>query len=213
MKVPILTRDFYTAPTLNVARALLGQRLVRLWQGQRLSGRIVEVEAYIGDGDQASHASRGRTSRNAAMFGPPGHAYVYLIYGMYHCLNLVTEGEGFPAAILIRALEPLEGVEVMQKHRGQVAWRDLLRGPGRLCQALQIDLRLNGADVCDDASGLWVEAETPVPEEAVLRTPRINVRGDALALTRPWRLVLRDHPCVSGSKSLSLDSPHERRKA
>ncbi len=203
MNAPILQRDFYAAPTLDVARALLGQRLVRLWQGERLSGRIVEVEAYIGMNDEACHASRGRTARNAAMFGPPGHAYVYLIYGMYHCLNLVTETEGFPAAVLIRALEPLEGVEVMQAQRGASSWRDLLRGPGRLCQAMRIDLRLNGADVCRPESGLWVEVDAAVPEEAVERTPRINVRGDGLARTRPWRLTIRGHPCVSGPKTLA----------
>jgi len=203
MNAPILNRDFYAAPTLQVARALLGQRLVRLWQGQRLSGRIVEVEAYIGREDQASHARRGRTPRNAAMFGPPGHAYVYLIYGMYHCLNLVTETAGFPAAILIRALEPLEGVALMQAQRGQAAWRDLLRGPGRLCQALHIDLSLNGADVCSPTHGLWAEADAAVPEDRVLTTPRIHVRGDAESLARPWRFVICDHPCVSGPASLN----------
>ncbi len=194
MNAPVLGRDFYSAPTLSVARALLGQTLVRLWDGQRLSGRIVEVEAYIGYEDRASHAFRGRTERNASMFGPPGHAYVYLIYGMYYCLNLVTEDVGFPAAVLIRALEPLEGVEVMEQHRGTRRWRDLLRGPGRLCQALQIDRALDGADVCTQTSGLWVEMDAPVPDEEVVTTPRINVRDDA----RPWRFAIRHHPCVSG---------------
>lgn len=202
MNVPILERTFYAASTLQVARALLGQRLVRCWNGERLSGRIVEVEAYIGTEDAACHARCGRTPRNAVMFGPPGHAYVYFIYGMYHCLNLVTEAEGFPAAVLIRALEPLEGVALMQEARGKVPWRDLLRGPGRLCQALRIDLGLNGADVCQPESGLWVEADEPVPDAQVETTPRINVRGDALALSRPWRWVIRGHPCVSGTKPL-----------
>ena len=140
-----LPRDFFARPTLLVARELLGQRLVRHWEGQRLAGRIVEVEAYIGMDDLASHARFGKTKRNAAMFGPPGCAYVYLIYGMYACLNLVTEAENFPAAVLIRALEPIEGIEIQQQRRGaSVALRDLARGPGRLCQALAIDRSLDG---------------------------------------------------------------------
>ena len=116
-----LERAFYARDTLTVARDLLGRRLVRLRDGERLSGTIVEVEAYIGEGDSACHASRGPTRRNASMYGPPGHAYVYMIYGMYHCLNLVTERDGFAAAVLIRALEPIEGLETMQKLRQYVA--------------------------------------------------------------------------------------------
>jgi DNA-3-methyladenine glycosylase len=113
-----LGQDFFARDTLVVARELLGRRLVRVFKEQRLSGRIVEVEAYIGEKDQASHASCGPTERNAPMYGPPGHAYVYLIYGMHHCFNVVTEREGYPAAVLVRALEPLEGIEEMRERRG-----------------------------------------------------------------------------------------------
>ena len=113
-----LSRGFFARQTLIVAQALLGQRLVRELDGIRLSGRVVEVEAYIGEDDQACHARPGLTKRNAPMYGLPGHAYVYLIYGMHHCLNVVTEREGFPAAVLVRALEPLEGIEKMRELRG-----------------------------------------------------------------------------------------------
>ena len=117
----MINRDFFVRPTLTVARALLGQRLVRETDGRRLGGLIVETEAYIGFDDTACHASKGRTSRTEVMFGPPGQTYVYLIYGMYHMLNLVTEPVDFPAAVLIRAIEPLEGIELMQRHRRQTS--------------------------------------------------------------------------------------------
>ncbi|MCS6843006.1 MAG: DNA-3-methyladenine glycosylase [Caldilineales bacterium] len=185
----VLPRSFYLQPTLEVARNLLGCRLVRHWRGQRLSGVIVEAEAYIGQGDLASHAARGRTPRNRAMFGPGGLAYVYLIYGMHHCLNVVTEQEGFPAAVLIRSIVPLEGVEVMQSRRPGHSLLRLADGPGKVCQVLAIDRRLDGHDLTV-GEALWVEAGSPVPDEAVLRTPRINVGGDERARTLPWRLVV-----------------------
>ncbi len=191
-----LERAFFARDTRTVARHLLGCLLVRELGGQRLVGRVVEVEAYTGWGDMASHGHRGRTPRNAVMFGEVGFSYVYFIYGKYWLLNVVAKPPGvdYPAAVLIRALEPLEGVEVMEQHRGTRRWRDLLRGPGRLCQALQIDRALDGADVCTQTSGLWVEMDAPVPDEEVVTTPRINVRDDA----RPWRFAIRHHPCVSG---------------
>ncbi len=195
--MPRLERDFFDRETLEVARDLLGRTLVRLLDGERLSGRIVEVEAYIGEKDRASHARVGRTRRNAAMYGPPGHAYVYQIYGVHYCLNLVTEPEGRPAAVLIRALEPLEGLEVMRARRGGRPDLPLTSGPGRLCQALSIDRRLDGADLCAPRASLFVEEGEPVPDEAVAAGPRIGVRGDQAALTAPWRLYLRDNPHVS----------------
>ena len=191
-----LPREFYDRPTLTVARELLGQRLVRSLDGQRLVGRIVEVEAYLGETDQASHARPGRTRRNAPMYGPPGHAYVYFIYGMYYCLNAVTEAEDSPAAVLIRALEPWGGIDTMRDHRPGRSDRDLTSGPGKLCQALAIDRTLNNTDLCQGGS-LWIEADTPVPDAQVATSPRIGVRGDEHARTVPWRFYVRGHPCLS----------------
>lgn len=193
-----LPREFFDRDTLQVARDLLGQVLVRLVVGERLSGRIVEVEAYIGEDDLASHARFGRTERNAAMYGPPGCAYVYQIYGVHHCLNIVTEREGFPAAVLVRALEPLEGREWMRTRRGGAPDGLLTSGPARLCQAMGIDRALDRADLCAPDAVLFVEEGHPVPDEAVATGPRVGVRGDHRARTVPWRFYVRGHPCVSG---------------
>ncbi|MGQ9522648.1 MAG: DNA-3-methyladenine glycosylase [Anaerolineae bacterium] len=192
-----LPRDFFARDTLQVARNLLGQVLVRVLDGQRLSGRIVEVEAYIGEDDLASHARFGRTERNAAMYGPPGCAYVYQIYGLHHCLNIVTEREGFPAAVLIRALEPLEGLETMRARRGGVPDHLLTSGPARLCQALAIDRALDQADLCTSDAMLFVEDGAPIPDDAVMAGPRIGVRGDRQARTVPWRFYVAGNPYVS----------------
>jgi DNA-3-methyladenine glycosylase len=171
--------------------------LVRMLDGQRLSGRIVEVEAYVGAGDQASHARCGRTRRNAPMYGPPGHAYVYFVYGMHHCLNVVTEREGFPAAVLIRALEPLEGIEAMRVHRRGRVDVELTSGPARLCQALGIDRRFDGVDLCAPGGSVFIEWDAAVGGVAVAAGPRIGVRGDDAALTAPWRFCVRDNRYVS----------------
>jgi len=190
----ILPRAFYDRDTLCVAQELLGHRLVRIWHGQRVSGRIVETEAYVGSSDTACHAARGRTDRNAVMFGPPGHAYVYFIYGMYHCLNVVTEAEGFPAAVLIRALEPLEGLEVMRENRGGRPDRELTAGPGRLCQALGIDRRFNGVDLCEPGLLFIEEGEPP---SSVAAGPRIGIRAETKDMAAPWRFFLPDSSFVS----------------
>jgi DNA-3-methyladenine glycosylase len=199
-----LRRGFFARDTLVVARALLGQRLVRLLDGERLAGRIVEVEAYIGEGDLASHARFGRTARNTPMYGVPGHAYIYFIYGMHHCLNVVTEREGFPAAVLIRALEPLEGIATMRTRRvmenpecGLQSAPKLTNGPARLCQALGIDRRFDGADLCAPDALLFIEKDTAVPDEAVASGPRVGVRGDEKALTAPWRFYVQGNRYVS----------------
>lgn len=188
--IAALPQSFYARPTLNVARDLLGRRLVRCLKGQRLGGRITEVEAYIGEEDLASHAARGRTDRNRPMYGAPGLAYVYFIYGMYFCLNVVTEEEEFPAAVLIRGIEPDEGVAQMAARRAGRPLRELANGPGKLCQALAIDRAFNDHDLTAGRE-LWIEPGEPLADDAVSTTPRVNVRGDQTALSVPWRLVAR----------------------
>jgi DNA-3-methyladenine glycosylase len=191
-----LRRDFYRRSTLTVARELLGKRLVRVVDGQRLSGLIVEVEAYVGEGDAACHAACGRTPRNEAMYGPPGHAYVYFIYGMHHCLNVVTEEEGFPAAVLIRALEPLEGLEIMRRHRLGKPDSELTNGPAKLCQALAIERGFNGMDLCT-GEVLFIEEGRMVAEEEIGASPRIGIKADELARSVPWRFYLQGNDFVS----------------
>ena len=147
--MPRLPRRFFAGPTLRVARELLGQRLVHLSGGLRLDGMIIETEAYIDQTDLACHARFGRTPRSGVMYGPPGRAYVYFTYGMHWMLNIVTEAEGFPAAVLIRAIRPEAGLAVMQARRGaDVPPARLTDGPGKLAQALGIDGALNGHDLC-----------------------------------------------------------------
>lgn len=178
----ILPREVYAQPTLTVARQLLGARLVRILNGIRLAGLIAETEAYIGEDDLGCHAARsGKTKRNAVMYGPPGHAYVYFTYGMHWCLNVVTEAVGFPAAVLIRAILPVEGIEIMAQRRGG---RDT-SGPAKLTQALGIDGTLNGADLCLPTNGLWIEPGTIVPDAAVERTPRIGLN----TTPEPWKSI------------------------
>jgi len=177
--VNTLPRYFYAQPTLTAARELLGARLVRMLDGQRLAGLITETEAYIGEEDLGCHAKSGKTKRNAVMYGPPGRAYVYFTYGMHWCLNAVTEQEGFPAAVLIRAIQPVEGVEVIAARR---QGRDTL-GPAKLTQALGISGAQNGLDLCDPASGLWIEAGEPLLEQNVLHGPRVGLGN----VPEPWK--------------------------
>jgi DNA-3-methyladenine glycosylase len=191
-----LDRPFFLRDTLTVARELLGQRLVRQLDGQRVSGRIVETEAYVGQGDLACHAAPGRTARNAVMFGPGGYAYVYFIYGMHYCFNVVTERQGFGAAVLVRALEPCEGIAAMRQRRKGREGIELTNGPAKLCYALAIDRALNGADlVTGDA--LRLERDLAVPDGSVATGPRVGVRGDKRALTVPWRFWIEGNPYVS----------------
>jgi len=176
-----LPQGFYARPTLTVARDLLGMRLVRLLDGVRLSGIIIETEAYIGETDLGCHAKAGWTRRNAVMYGPPGHAYVYFTYGMHWLLNAVTEPTGFPAAALLRAIQPLEGQAIISARRHG---RDTL-GPAKLTQALGLDGTLNGLDLCDPHSGLWIEAGQPLPEAAILTGPRVGL----YTVPEPWKSI------------------------
>jgi DNA-3-methyladenine glycosylase len=189
-----LSRAFYEQPTVEVARQLLGKYLVRIDAAGVRAGMILEAEAYIGPDDKASHASRGRTPRTSVMFGPAGFAYVYLIYGMHHCLNVVTEQEGYPAAVLIRAVEPSEGMALMQKERPVPDIRRLTNGPGKLCQAFGIDRRLNGLDMCGEA--LFVEDRDTRLVDIVVTT-RVGVDYAGPWKDKPWRFYIAGHPGVS----------------
>jgi DNA-3-methyladenine glycosylase len=196
-----LPRAFYLQPTLRVARALLGKLLVHDGPDGRTAGRIVEVEAYRGPQDRAAHSSGGRrTARNEVMYGPPGHAYVYFVYGMHHCVNVVCQARDVPEAVLVRALEPLEGEPLMRVRRrlpDTPAWR-LCRGPGALCQALGIGRAENGADLL--RGRLRLVDGPPVPARDFPPTPRIGVDyagSDAMHL---WRFAVRSSRAVSGRR-------------
>jgi len=179
-----IPRSFFSQPTLSVARQLLGARLVKLEGGRRLSGIIVEAEAYIGREDLGCHASRGgRTPRNAVMFGLPGRAYVYFTYGMHWMLNLVTEAEDFPAAVLVRAIIPAEGREAMRRRRK--GREPIAGGPAMLCQALQLDGRWNGYDLCEKKAQLYLERAFRIPKDGVTIGPRVGL----YTVPEPWKSI------------------------
>ena len=190
-----LDRSFYARSTLDVASDLLGKVLVRRLNGQKLSGIIVETEAYVGPHDLACHASKGRTQRTAIMFGPPGFAYVYMIYGFYFCLNVVTEDEGYPAAVLIRAIEPLENAHAMKQFRHNPEREtNIASGPGKLCMAMQINKELNGEDLTGRI--LTIEDRRIAPG-TIETSPRVGVDYAGEYKDRPWRFFLAGNPHVS----------------
>ena len=185
----ILSRDFYNRPTLTVARELIGARLVRILDGVKLVGFITETEAYISEKDLACHAKAGRTPRTAVMYEEPGHAYVYFTYGNHWMLNVVTEREGFPAAVLIRAIQPIEGIEIMLERR---SGRDTL-GPGKLTQAMGITKNENGVDLTRTTGGLWIEVGVNVPNSRVTKGPRVGLNNTPEPwLSKPWRFRTTD---------------------
>jgi DNA-3-methyladenine glycosylase len=190
-----LAASFFARDTATVAREMLGTLLVSMVDGVRRVGEIVETEAYVGPEDDASHAAArlGRTARNDPMFGPAGTAYVYRIYGMHWCLNVVTGDEGHPAAVLIRAARPLEGVEAMRIARAGRPDRDLLRGPGNLARGLGVTGDLNRHPM--DRAPLWIAAGTPVPDAEAAAGPRIGITR---AADLPLRFWVRGSPWVSG---------------
>jgi DNA-3-methyladenine glycosylase len=182
-----LPRSFFARSALAVARDLIGARLVHDDGRSVRTGRIVETEAYLGPRDLAAHSSRGRTARTEVMFGPAGHAYVYFIYGFWHCLNVVTAAPGVPHAVLLRALEPLEGIT------------ERTSGPGLLCRAMHIDRRLNGIDLEGDV--LWLErAPAGAPPVRIGRSPRIGVDYAGVWARRPWRFFDRASPYLSTAR-------------
>ena len=198
----ILPKKFYNRPTLIVARELIGARLVRILDGVKLAGLITETEAYIGQTDLACHAKAGFTPRTAPMFGPPGHAYIYFTYGNHWMLNAVTEKEGFPAAVLIRAIQPIEGIEVMMERR---SGRDTL-GPGKLTQALGITKSENNINLTEADSSLWIEAGIFIPNKSVTIGPRVGLNKTPQPwLSKPWRFLVTNH--VIASRPLATLAP------
>ena len=187
--VKILPRSFYNRPTLAVARELIGARLVRIFHGKKLVGLITETEAYISQNDLACHAKAGLTARTAPMFGPAGHSYVYFTYGNHWMLNVVTEKEGFPAAVLIRAIQPIEGAEIMLERR---MGRDTY-GPGKLTQAMGITKSENNLDLTIRNSSLWIEEGISVPKKNVTIGPRVGLNKTPEPwLSKPWRFLVKD---------------------
>lgn len=199
-----LERDFYNRDSVTVAKDLLGKYLVHVVDGEELIGKIVEVEAYMGPTDKAAHSyNNRRTERNEVMYGPPGFAYVYIIYGMYNCMNVVVEETGKPQAVLIRALEPVKGIETMSKFRYDKKYNELLKreksgltsGPGKLCKALNIDRSLNGEDLCKDK--LYIFQDETEKKFEMVATTRINIDYAEEAKDYPWRFYIKDNPYVS----------------
>lgn len=185
-----LPRSFYLQDTVAVARGLLGKVLVHHADDGVIAGRIVEAEAYLRD-DPACHASRGMTRRNAVMFGEPGRAYIYFTYGMYFCFNAVTAPEGTGEAVLVRAVEPLEGIELMMRNRGADKLTSLASGPGKLCRAFGLDRRHNGLDL---TNGELVIADDGWRPGEIATASRVGIR---LAADKPWRFYLAENPHVS----------------
>jgi DNA-3-methyladenine glycosylase len=199
----ILGSDFYARPTLAVARDLIGKVLVHCRRTSTTAGIIVEVEAYIGEDDPACHAAAGRTTRNQPLYGPPGHAYVYLNYGLHHLTNAVTEADGFPAAVLIRALEPIEGLPIMRRRRARAPWtrrtpplhdHELCRGPGNLSLAMGIALTDNLRNLTQGP--LTIHDRGPIAGDLAWG-PRIGLR---VGTDRPWRATVVGHRSVSGRR-------------
>jgi DNA-3-methyladenine glycosylase len=195
-----LPRDFFDRPVLEVAPDLLGRTLVRTTPDGPIALRLTEVEAYDGPGDPGSHAYRGPTPRNAVMFGPPGHVYVYFTYGMWHCMNLVCGPEGKASAVLLRAGEVVEGAELARRRRLSARNdKELAKGPARLATALEVDRSLDGTDACtSEETPLRVLTGTPTPPDQVLSGPRTGVAGEGgSGDLHPWRFWVADDATVS----------------
>lgn len=193
----ILGRRFYSRDTIEVARNLLGKYLVRQINQKTLVGKIVEVEAYKGTDDPASHAYKGKTARNKPMFGEAGHAYIYFIYGKHYCLNVITEKAGIPGAVLIRALEPIAGIEFMKKNRKSNDLVKLTNGPGKLTEALRITKELNGWDLTKGKT-LFISEPTVKEVFSVKATTRVGVRKGE---DKPWRFYIEANKFVSKGNS------------
>ena len=206
MRFKKLPRSFYFDPTLTVAKELLGKHFCRRMGNKLLIGKIVEVEAYLGEKDPASHAYRGKTKRNEVMFRPGGHLYVYFTYGMHFCANVVTEKEGVAHAVLLRAVEPMEGIEMMIQNRSKgqrglvERWNNgmlngLTNGPAKLCEAIGIARAQNGTDLLGDE--IFVVEGEPIPKPQVVTSTRIGIRN---AVERKWRFFVKGNRFVSSTR-------------
>ena len=190
IKINILKRDFFQRDILTVARQLIGKLLVRTIDGVRISGIIYETEAYDGETDLACHSSSGRSDRNAVMYGDGGHAYVYFTYGMHWMVNCVTGTVGYPAAVLIRAILPFEGIDHIKDNRLPIKEKHWCDGPGKLTKAFSITKELNGIVLCALGSPLCVENGTSIPDEWIARTPRIGINHTPEPWkSKPWRFI------------------------
>ncbi|MBI9043015.1 MAG: DNA-3-methyladenine glycosylase [Anaerolineaceae bacterium] len=192
---PILPLSFYAEPSQKIARNVLGKRLVRTINGKRVGGYIIEAEAYHGESDLACHAKAGRTKRTAAMYGPPGHAFIYFTYGNHWMLNFVTDVIDFPSAVLIRAILPTEGLDEIALRRAgrkQKIWTD---GPGKLTKALAIDKSFYGSPLNEPQNGLWVEEGIEIPNEFIQIGPRVGLgKTPEPWLSMPWRFLAVNPP-------------------
>jgi DNA-3-methyladenine glycosylase len=194
-----LPRAFFAQPTLQVARELLGARLVRIEDGRRLAGYITEVEAYVGEEDLGCHARAGRTPRTRVMYGPPGFIYMFFSYGMHWMLNFVTEPEDCPAAVLIRGVFPCRGIDVIAARRSLQPRPSWANGPGKVCRSFNIDLSFNGVDMCSPKASLYVEKGIPIPDSTVKNNLGVT-KGPRVGLNKvpepwksiPWRLSIQD---------------------
>lgn len=199
-----LEREFYNRDSVTVAKELLGKYLAHVVEGEELVGKIVEVEAYMGPDDKAAHSyNNRRTERNEIMYGGPGYAYVYIIYGMYNCMNVVVQQPGKPQAILMRGLEPVKGLEDIAKLRFGKSYEELTKkerfgltsGPGKLCQAFGIDRRQNGEDLCGDK--IYILKDETEESFEMVSTTRINIDYAEEAKDYPWRFYIKGNPYVS----------------
>ena len=208
----LLGRDFYRGDAVSVAKGLLGKVLVSLSEGERTAGIIVETEAYAGRGDAACHsykrAAPSPAHRTNAMFMDGGHAYIYLIYGMYNCFNVVANSVDEPEAVLIRALEPIDGLPLMARRRGTEDIKKLCSGPGKLCNALAITREQYGADLCAGGN-LYITEGIEIPQGNILATPRINVDYAGEAALLPYRFVIRNSKFLSTKRFLKEANDRE----
>ncbi|MEP6704618.1 MAG: DNA-3-methyladenine glycosylase [Acidobacteriota bacterium] len=207
-----LNRDFFTRTnTLQIARDLLGKLLVVQTPDSRASGIIVETEAYLGEVDKAAHSYGGRrTARNESTYAEGGHVYVFFVYGMYYQLNLVTGLVDHPHVVLVRAVEPVEGIDVMRERRGPMKDANLTSGPGKLCIALGIDRSLNGEDLLDDR--IWVEEYRNLKKQEIAIGPRVGIDYAEEFIEMPWRFWVKDNPFVSKVGRRKLLDPGKRKR-